>query len=44
MKKLLLKLFVKNYQDKENPIVRSKYGVLAGIFGIITNLIISSIT
>ena len=43
MKKLLLKLFVKNYQDKENPIVRSKYGVLAGIFGIITNLIICSV-
>ena len=43
MKKLLLKLFVKNYEDKENPVVRAKYGILAGIFGIITNLIICSI-
>ena len=43
MKKLLLKLFVKNYQDKENPVVRAKYGVLAGVFGIITNLLICSV-
>ena len=38
MKKLLLKLFVKNYEDKENPVVRAKYGVLAGVFGIIGNI------
>ena len=43
MKKLLLKLFVKNYQDKENPVVRAKYGVLAGVFGIITNLLVCSV-
>ena len=43
MKKLLLKLFVKNYEDKENPVVRAKYGVLAGVFGIITNLIVCSV-
>ena len=43
MKKILLKLFVKNYQDKENPVVRAKYGVLAGVFGIITNLLVCSV-
>lgn len=40
MKKLLLKLFVKNYKDVNNPKVRNDYGVLAGVFGIVTNLIV----
>lgn len=43
MKKLLLKLFIKNYQDTENPNVRSAYGKLSGIFGIITNLFLCTI-
>lgn len=43
MKKLLLKLFVKNYQDTTNQTVRAAYGKLAGVFGIITNLIVCSI-
>lgn len=38
MTSLFLKLFVKNYNDTENPAVREKYGTLAGIFGIICNL------
>lgn len=40
MKKLLLKLFVKDYQNVNDPMVRNAYGVLAGFFGIVTNLII----
>ena len=40
MKKLLIKLFIKNKDDIENPLVRKKYGVLASVFGIISNLII----
>ena len=40
MKKVLLKLFVKNYKDVNDPKVRNDYGVLAGVFGIVTNLIV----
>ena len=36
MQKLLVKLFIKNYQDTANPVVRSKYGSLAGVVGIIS--------
>lgn len=43
MRKLLLKLFVKNYQDTNNTAVRAKYGILSGIVGIIVNLILCSI-
>ena len=43
MQKLLVKLFVKNYQDKKNEKVRSAYGILSGIVGIITNLILCAI-
>lgn len=38
MQKLLVKLFIKNYTNKSDPKVRSAYGVLSGIVGIITNL------
>lgn len=41
MKKLLLKLFVKDYQNINDPKVRNAYGTLAGGFGIVTNLLIS---
>lgn len=40
MQKLLVKLFIKNYQDTANPVVRSKYGSLAGVVGIIVNIIL----
>lgn len=43
MQKLLIKLFIKDYQNINNPIVRSKYGTLSGIVGIISNLILCSI-
>lgn len=40
MTTLLAKWFVKDYQDVENPRVRAAYGRLAGITGIICNLIL----
>lgn len=40
MKKLLLKIFVKDYQNTTDPKVRNAYGALAGGFGIVTNLLI----
>ena len=40
MSKLFKKLFIKNYQDVTNPIVRTAYGVVAGIVGIIANVIL----
>ena len=40
MKKLLLRLFVKNYTDTRNPAVRTQYGKLAGITGIFCNLLL----
>lgn len=41
MIKLLPKLFIKNYKNVHDPIVRNNYGKLAGIVGIITNLLLS---
>ena len=43
MQKLLVRLFIKNYQDTSNEKVRAKYGILSGIVGIITNLILCGI-
>lgn len=40
---MLKTLFIKNYKDVENPDVRNKYGKVAGIFGIITNLFLGII-
>lgn len=37
---LLLRLFVKNYRDTENPKVRGSYGKLAGMVGIVCNLLL----
>ena len=37
---LLLKRFVKDYDKTKNPEVRTRYGVFAGIVGIICNLIL----
>lgn len=37
---LLLRLFVKNYQDTENPKVHTAYGKLAGVVGIVCNLLL----
>ena len=38
MTKFLCKLFIKNYDDVENPVVREKHGLLSGIVGIILNV------
>ena len=40
MGKLFKKLFIKNYQDTSNPAVRASYGTVAGILGIIANILL----
>jgi len=40
MTTLLLKLFVKDYRNTSNLIVRKRYGLLASFFGLFTNLIL----
>ena len=40
MSELLLKLFIKDYNNTKNPAVREKYGTLSGIVGIVLNLIL----
>ena len=41
MSKLLVKLFIKNYNDTKNPVVREKYGYLGSVTGIIVNIILA---
>ena len=43
MFKLLTKIFIKNPNDVKDSKVRSKYGTLASIFGIVSNFIICSL-
>ena len=43
MQKLLIKLFIKNKDDLNNPDVRRSYGTLASIFGIVSNLLVSAL-
>ncbi len=40
MTNLLIRLFIKNSDDVKNPKVRTDYGVLSGIVGIVVNVII----
>ena len=40
MIKLLIRVFIKNYQDTENFDVRESYGVLAGFIGILCNVLL----
>ncbi len=40
MENLLCKWFVKDYKNTEDPIVRERYGKLAGVVGIVSNLIL----
>ena len=40
MIKIIAKLFIKNYKDTKNNLVRSAYGVLCAIIGIVSNLLI----
>ncbi|MDD6798502.1 MAG: cation-efflux pump, partial [Clostridia bacterium] len=37
---LIIKLFVKNSEQTENPEVRARYGSVAGITGIICNIVL----
>ena len=41
MKKLLVKIFIKDYKNTKSEIVRSKYGTLAGAVGIVTNMFLA---
>ena len=43
MRKLLVKLFIKDYKNITSPKVRESYGTLAGIVGIISNIILAGI-
>ncbi len=43
MLKILSKLFIKNYKDLSEPKVRSGYGMLSGIVGIIANIILFAV-
>ncbi|MCM1259570.1 MAG: cation diffusion facilitator family transporter [Prevotella sp.] len=43
MQKLLVKLFIKDYQNVNDPKIRGKYGSLSGVVGIISNLLLCSI-
>lgn len=36
----LERIFIKNYKDTSNPAVRFKYGMLASVFGLITNILL----
>ena len=40
MKNFIIKKFVKNAEDTKNPVVRERYGSVAGVVGIISNLIL----
>lgn len=41
MTNFFVRKFVKNYMDAENPIVRSAYGKMASVVGIVCNLLIA---
>ena len=40
MIQLLIHTFVKDYQNKQDPAVRERYGRLAGVVGVICNLLL----
>lgn len=40
MTKLLVKLFIRDYQQVQSPIVRERYGVLGGVVGICCNVLL----
>ncbi|GAB1475930.1 cation diffusion facilitator family transporter [Bacillota bacterium] len=43
MSRFIVKLFIKNYESTEDPVVRNRYGLLAGFLGILTNALLSGI-
>ncbi|MEG2158393.1 MAG: cation diffusion facilitator family transporter [Clostridia bacterium] len=42
MTKLLIKLFVKDYKETDNGVVRGRYGLLSSVVGIIINLLLAT--
>lgn len=42
MTNILLRLFIKDYKNTQNNLVREKYGVLGGTVGIVLNLILAA--
>ncbi len=40
MRKFLVRTFIKDYENTKDPEVRARYGNLAGVVGIITNLVL----
>lgn len=40
---MIKQLFIKNYQEVDDPKVRNRYGVVSGIFGIVTNFLLFTI-
>lgn len=43
MRKILIKLFIKDYQNIQDTKVRAKYGTLAGAVGIVSNILLSAL-
>ena len=43
LSRFLVRLFIKDHEDIENPDIRSKYGYLAGIIGIFANLVLFTV-
>ena len=43
MRKLLLRIFIKKYQNISDPDVRKKYGTLSGAVGIVTNMLLAAV-
>ena len=41
MTNLITRLLIRNYQNVEDPKVRSAYGKVAGLTGIVTNLLLT---
>lgn len=41
MTKLLIRIFVRNWENTDSPAVRESYGKLAGITGVVTNLLLA---
>ena len=44
MTKLLIKLFIKDSEKTDDPAVRSRYGTLSGIVGILCNYLLNAAT
>ena len=41
MSELLIRLFIKDHENTNNPIVREKYGLLSGFIGILVNVLLT---